>query len=107
MSEGWIDFDGRQEITDAAFPPVNLPTTGVFLSDPGRNLEGSIGFGAFLLCINSRLLTACTRVGRFRDVNPPIVVISRDKQSGCLHGKRSLTYNRGKGYLGQHQQQLI
>lgn len=77
-NEGWIGFDRRQETTGAAFPTVNLPTTGVFLNEPRRNLEGSIGFGALASCINSRLFTACTRVGLFRDVVPAVVVLLRE-----------------------------
>lgn len=47
-NEGWIDFDGRQETTGTAFPTISLPTTGVFLDEPRRNLKESIAFVAFV-----------------------------------------------------------
>lgn len=83
-NEDWIDIDSRQVATGAAFPMVNLLITPVCLNDPKYNLEGPIGFSVLALCINSRLLTACMRVGLFRDVVPAVVESLGDKQSGCL-----------------------
>ena len=83
-SEDWIDFDSKQETNGAVFLTVILPITPACLNEPKYNLEGPIGFGVLALCISSRLMAACIRVGLIRDVLPAVVVSMRDKQSDCL-----------------------